>query len=117
MSSKEVDLISRADVFEILWNYDYTNPSALIIKAIRELPSMTPQEPTDKNFTKADIDAIAKAINKGWELRVNEIVSKIRAEILEEHENAYAREDDDTAYGLSMALDILDKYKAETADT
>ena len=45
MSSKEVDLISRADVFEILWNYDYTNPSALIIKAIRELPSMTPQEP------------------------------------------------------------------------
>ena len=72
------------------------------------------QEPTDKNFTKADIDAIVKAINEGWELRVNEILSKIRAEILEEHENAYAREDDDTAYGLSMALDILDKYKAES---
>ncbi|MBQ5593274.1 MAG: hypothetical protein IIU76_01680, partial [Bacteroidales bacterium] len=36
------------------------------------------QEPTDKNFTKADIDAIVKAINEGWELRVNEILSKIR---------------------------------------
>ena len=39
------------------------------------------------------------------------ILDKIRAEILEEHENAYAREDNDTAYGLSVALDILDKYK------
>jgi hypothetical protein len=45
--------------------------------------------------------------------KVNEVLDKIRAEILEEHENAYAREDNDTAYGLSMALDILDKYKAE----
>jgi hypothetical protein len=42
------------------------------------------------------------------------IIDKIRAEILEEHENAYAREDNDTAYGLSVALDILDKYKAES---
>jgi hypothetical protein len=45
------------------------------------------------------------------------IIDKIRAEILEEHENAYAREDNDTAYGLSVALDILDKYKAESEDT
>jgi hypothetical protein len=42
------------------------------------------------------------------------IIDKIRAEILEEHENAYAREDYDTAYGLSVALDIIDKYKAES---
>lgn len=38
------------------------------------------------------------------------IIDKIRAEILEEHESAYAREDYDTAYGLSIALDIIDKY-------
>ena len=48
--------------------------------------------------------------NEEWLDRIN----KIRAEILEEHENAYAREDNDTAYGLNMALDILDKYKAES---
>ena len=47
-------------------------------------------------------------------LEQESILDKIRAEILEEHENAYAREDDDTAYGLSMALDILDKYMAES---
>jgi hypothetical protein len=45
-----------------------------------------------------------------------DVLDKIRAEILEEHENAYAREDNDTAYGLSVALDILDKYKAERED-
>jgi len=42
------------------------------------------------------------------------VLDKIRAEILEEHENAYAREDNDTAYGLSVALEIIDKYKAES---
>ena len=43
----------------------------------------------------------------------NEVLDKIKAEILEEHENAYAREDNDVAYGLSVALDIIDKHKAE----
>lgn len=42
------------------------------------------------------------------------IIGKIRAEILEEHENAYAREDIDVAYGLSVALDIIDKHKTES---
>lgn len=42
------------------------------------------------------------------------IIDKIRVEILEEHENAYAREDYDTAYGLSIALDIIEKYKPES---
>ena len=41
------------------------------------------------------------------------ILDKVRAEILEEHESAFAREDNDTAYGLSVALEIIDKYKAE----
>lgn len=60
------------------------------------------QEPTDKKFTKADIDAIVKAINEGWELRVNEILDKIRAEIEAE------------PYVSKMeVLDIIDKYKAE----
>ena len=48
------------------------------------------------------------------DLEQEPILDKIRAEILEEHENAYAREDNDTAYGLSVALEIIDKYKAES---
>jgi len=77
------------------------------------------QEPTDKNFTKADIDAIVKAINEGWELRVNEILSKIRAEIetkldgikrLYNQDNQY---DDGAIDSLEYALDILDKYNTD----
>ena len=41
------------------------------------------QEPTNKKNTKAELDSIAKAINEGWELRANEILDKIRAEIAE----------------------------------
>ena len=113
-----VDCISRADALSDkgLGEFHFYEDYAKMRNYLKSLPSVIPQEPTDKNFTKADIDAIVKAINKGWELRVNEILSKIRAQILEEHENAYAREDDDTAYGLSMALDILDKYKAESEE-
>ena len=51
------------------------------LQAIKELPAITPQEPTGKNFTKADIDTAVKAINEVWELRVNEILGMIRAEI------------------------------------
>lgn len=50
------------------------------------------------------------------DLEQESVLDKIRAEILEEHENAYAREDDDTAYGLSIALDIIDKHKAEVKE-
>ena len=75
------------------------------------------QEPTDKSFTKADIDAIVKAINEGWELRVNEILSKIRAEI-EQYQSDYdvhGTEDDRTAWrAFNRCLQILDKYKAES---
>jgi hypothetical protein len=90
---------------------------------IRKLPSVTPQEPTDKNFTKADIDAIAKAINKGWELRVNEILSKIRAEIEGCEDRVRSNEDYDKAEyvaytdAITDALVILDKYKADTENT
>jgi hypothetical protein len=85
------------------------------------------QEPTDKNFTKADIDAIVKAINKGWELRVNEILSKIRAEIetkygqcdiCEYFEDYDYEENDISEYrpigNIADILQIIDKYKTES---
>ena len=40
-----VDCISREDVLQILWDYDYANENALVIKDIKALPSATPQEP------------------------------------------------------------------------
>lgn len=75
------------------------------------------QEPTDKNFTKADIDAIVKAINEGWELRVNEILSKIRAEIEQLQPNLRPEQMTDYDYAMVEVVDdivaILDKYKAD----
>lgn len=67
------------------------------------------QEPTDKNFTKADIDAIVKAINKGWELRVNEIISKIRAEIDEVYEKLDGYDPDSFGTFACRIDEILDK--------
>ena len=69
------------------------------------------QEPTDKKFTKADIDAIDKAINEGWELRVNEILSKIRAEIVELWQNEPCAIEGGC---LDEILEVIDKYKAES---
>lgn len=78
------------------------------------------QEPTDKKFTKADIDAIDKAINKGWELRVNEILSKIRAEIEQLQPNLRPEQMTDYDYAMVEVVDdivaILDKYKAESEE-
>ena len=66
------------------------------------------QEPTDKIFTKADIDAIVKAINKGWELRINEVLDKIRAEI----DNALS----DGMIHKKTVLGIIDKYRSESEE-
>jgi len=101
------DAISRSDVLKLMQDNWHTHNGDWAMQEsmddIRALPSVTPQEPTDKNFTKADIDAIVKAINDGWELRVNEILDKIRAEIEAE------------PYISKMeVLDIIDKYKAES---
>ena len=41
----ESDCISRADVLQILLDYDYANENALVLKDIKALPSVTPQEP------------------------------------------------------------------------
>lgn len=76
------------------------------------------QEPTDKNFTKADIDAIVKAINDGWELRVNEILDKIRAEIIEDcgYSKDYVGAFTYSTIKLKTVLQIIDKYKAENEE-
>lgn len=102
------------------------------LQAIKELPPVTPQEPTDKIFTRADLDSMAKAINYGWELRVNEVLDKIRAEIAEYGSImvAYAiTKDTKTDKGIQklvsgvlkqakdQVLNIIDKYMAETEDT
>lgn len=72
------------------------------------------QEPTDKNFTKADIDAIVKAINTHWELIIDEIRAEIETEKLEDSSNFCIKAHNIAVDGV---LQILDKYKAETEDT
>lgn len=96
------------------------------LQAIKELPSATPQEPTDKIFTKAELDSIVKAINEGWELRVNEVLDKLRAEISEYGSiwvqyQITGRSDKDIQQlvrdvlkqAKEQVLDVIDKYKAE----
>ena len=39
------DAISREDVMQILWDYDCTNEDALMVKAIKDLPSVQPTRP------------------------------------------------------------------------
>ena len=52
-----------------------------------------------------------KAINKGWELRVNEVLDKLRAEL---HETAEMHEDGDYYIRDEWIDEYFDKYKAET---
>lgn len=44
-------------------------------------------------------------------------LDNIRAEIAEEHNDCMETEHYDEAYGLELALAIIDKYKAESEDT
>lgn len=128
-----VDCISRAQAIERLnLNFPisagadnskerYRYMQALAdVQAIRELPPVTPQEPTDKNFTKADIDAIAKALNEGWELRVNEVLDKIRAEIKEWYwqadKQALAKDPCVVDAMIDLFIRTIDKHKAESED-
>ena len=82
--------------------YDYKNKSYSCEKWECKFEPKE-QEPTDKNFTKADIDAIVKAINAHWEL----IIDEIRVEI--------EGLDYITFDGITKrrCLEIIDKYKAE----
>jgi hypothetical protein len=66
------------------------------------------QEPTDKNFTKADIDAIVKAINAHWELIIDEIRAEVEMEKLEDSPNFCVKAHNNA---VDRALQILDKYK------
>ena len=111
----ELDCISRADAIQAmqdkakkLKNEDTINGLCGAVAILYEMSSVTPQEPIDKKFTKADIDAIVKAINEGWELRVNEILGKIRAEIIELRSRQNV--------GVLECLDIIDKYRAEAEE-
>ena len=52
-----VDLISRADVLQILLDYDYANENALVLKDIKELPSITPQPCEDAISRQALLNA------------------------------------------------------------
>ena len=61
------------------------------------------------NQTLKDIDRAFKALEER-----NELLDKIRAEIAEEHNDCMEIEHYDEAYGLELALGILDKYKGET---
>lgn len=92
------------------------------IQSLNKIMDWLEQEPTDKIFTKAELDSIVKAINEGWELRVNEVIDKIRAEI----ETKYGRctlveyfvQYDGVCTGrndigdIADILQIIDKYKA-----
>ena len=125
-----VDCISRERVLKLIYDYKENhsndrehypiNYGTLLdmIRWVMALPPVTPQEPTGKNFTKADIDAIVKAISAHWEL----IIDEIRAEIIkyegdcrlsvDEHPSCKQCTDNvfETIYG------ILDKYKAESEE-
>jgi hypothetical protein len=108
------DAVERLNAIKQLIGYDKDSE---IVKATQKSLDMAikalEQEPTDKKFTKADIDAIVKAINEGWELRVNEILDKIRAEIraLSNANPSYWHSGD--MVERDEVLEILDKYKAE----
>jgi hypothetical protein len=57
---------------------------------------------------RASVSMMRKAIGNGTPL------DKIRAEIAEEQNDCMVKEQYDTAYGLQLALWIIDKYNAET---
>ncbi len=108
----EVDCISRQAVLELIADYDLG--MGQVVKGIHALPPVTPQEPTDKIFTKADLDSMAKAINFGWKLRINEIFAKIRAEI---EQDAFNDVNGSKFIFVNRVNQILDKYKAESKAT
>ena len=96
---------------------NYLISSGFTHEQVGEVVRALTYEPTDKKFTKADIDAIVKAINEGWELRVNEILGKIRAEIEKLRPNLRPEQMTDYDYAMVEVVDdivaIIDKYRAD----
>ena len=61
-----------------------------------------------------DLDEDIKAFDMAIEaLEQEPVLDKIRAEIAEEQNDCMVKEQIDTAYGLELALGIIDKYKEE----
>lgn len=61
-----------------------------------------------------DIDDVIKLIKKAPTV---DVLDKIRAEIINKsNEPNYLHENEDWSVGLEMALEIIDKYKAESKD-
>ena len=141
-----VDAVSRQEVLELIADYDLS--MGQVVRGIHALPSVTLQEPktfkwcTDcreydqekhccHRWSKAIRDTVEEMKQEYIE---REVLDKIRAEIAEEKEHAYADferykveylgqdwEDaldslpqDDFRYGLERAIELIDKYKAET---
>lgn len=115
-----VDCISRAEAIKCLeCDFDITGKENMktVVNYINSAHDKIVNLPRVKQapfkpMVEIDLDYVIK--QKYIE---REVLDKIKAEILEEHENAYAREDNDVAYGLSVALDIIDKYKVESEET
>lgn len=93
------------------------------IQAIRELPSVTPQEPSTKKL-QAESDKIDAAFQDGYnngyaqarfDYEQEPILDKIRAEIEKNTDGDYHADDYCDGYndGMKDALVVIDKYKAE----
>ena len=114
-----VDVVSRQAVKDTIFaecsgtKLDIDFAKVLMLqRAIKALPPVTPQEPTDKSFTKADIDAIVKAINAHWELIIDEIKSEIENYKLSEDELT-EMDEDSIKWGMKIAYDIIEKQRGE----
>lgn len=116
-----VDLISREKTLTVLdaeaWEYlDYIRKDIggnmdchisifadNVRERIKELPSATPQSEWEHDHD------VLKAHSDG----VNEVLDKIRHEIALEARISQSKKETE---GLDMALEIIDKYKAEGSD-
>ena len=99
------DAISRQAVLDLVnadWKYEGLE------EPINSLPSVNPQKP--KSEWEHDHE-ILKAYSDG----ASAVIDKIRAEIDEEYDRVHPY-DISCAEGLEMALNIVDKYKAESED-
>ena len=63
-----------------------------------------------KIISDKDYDRLCKALDN------EKVLDKIRAEIAEEQNDCMVKEHYDEAYGLELALGIIDKYKRESEE-
>ena len=91
-----------------------------IVKKMQEptnLPPVTPQH-TDAEIQKMQ-ELEQAEIKKAYELGKADVLDKIRAEIEEQKKERCFDDEDMFAYrtGLDTALDIIDKYRAESEES